>query len=207
MKTANIVLMKKTRESLKGRWGFVVWVFFVFTIIISALTMIPVAGSIISLIISGPFILGLAIFSLSVSRNQEAHLEQIFEGFKHFGQSLVTYLLVAIFVLLWSLLLIIPGIIAAISYSMTFYIMADDRSIRPMDALNKSKKMMYGYKAKFFRLQLRFFLWGLLCLLTLGIGFLWLIPWMQVTIAKFYDEIKDNLSSTTESSVINNSTI
>ncbi|GHT57847.1 hypothetical protein FACS18945_2990 [Bacteroidia bacterium] len=90
----------------------------------------------------------------------------------------------------WSLLLIIPGIIAAISYSMTFYIIADDPAISAMDAINKSKKMMYGYKMKYFCLSLRFLGWALLCILTLGIGFLWLMPYIQVTFAKFYDDLK-----------------
>jgi uncharacterized membrane protein len=90
------------------------------------------------------------------------------------------------------LLLIIPGIIAALSYSMTFFIIADDESIEPMEALKKSKKMMEGYKLKLFYLSIRFFGLALLCILTLGIGFLWLIPYTYVTMAKFYDDIKDN---------------
>jgi uncharacterized membrane protein len=102
-----------------------------------------------------------------------------------------------LFILLWTLLLIIPGIIAAISYSMTFYILADDNSIGAMDAIDKSKKMMDGYKWKYFCLGLRFLGWALLCILTLGIGFLWLMPYMQVSMAKFYDDVKAN-SLTTE---------
>jgi uncharacterized membrane protein len=102
-----------------------------------------------------------------------------------------------LFILLWTLLLIIPGIIAAISYSMTFYILADDNSIGAMDAIDKSKKMMDGYKWKCFCLGLRFLGWALLCILTLGIGFLWLMPYMQVSMAKFYDDVKAN-SLTTE---------
>jgi uncharacterized membrane protein len=97
-----------------------------------------------------------------------------------------------LFIVLWLLLLIIPGIIAAISYSMTFYILADDKSIKPMEAIDKSKKMMDGYKWKYFFLCLRFFGWALLCILTLGIGFLWLIPYINVSIAKFYDDVKEN---------------
>ena len=75
---------------------------------------------------------------------------------------------------------------------MTFYILADDNTIGAMEAINLSKKMMYGYKWKFFGLILRFFGLALLCILTLGIGFLWLIPYINITIAKFYDDIKAN---------------
>jgi len=119
-------------------------------------------------------------------------LEQIFQGFDNFGTAMGAYLLMILFVFLWSLLLIIPGIIAAISYSMTFYILADDSSIGAMDAIDKSKRMMYGYKWKYFGLGIMFFGLSILCILTLGIGFLWLVPYKQVTMAKFYDDVKAN---------------
>lgn len=188
MKTENVILMQKARESLKGKWGLAIGTFVVYILIVATLQAIPIIG----LIASGPLVLGLAIFSLSISRNQDARLEQIFQGFSNFGTSLGAYLLMILFILLWMLLLIIPGIIAAISYSMTFYILADDNSISAMDAINKSKKMMNGYKWKFFCLHLRFLGWALLCLLTLGIGFLWLAPYVQISVAKFYDDVKAN---------------
>jgi uncharacterized membrane protein len=87
-------------------------------------------------------------------------------------------------------LLIVPGIIAAISYSMTFFIIADDRTISPLDAITKSKKMMYGYKWKYFCLCWRFLGWAILCMFTLGIGIFWLVPYVQVSVSKFYDDIK-----------------
>ena len=133
--------------------------------------------------------LGAAIFSLNISRGKEARLEQIFLGFNNFSTALIGYLLLLIYVILWTLLLIIPGIIAALGYSMTFYIIADDPTIKPQDALRKSKTMMNGYKLKLFYLGLRFFLLAILCLLTLGIGFFWLIPYVHVTMAKFYDDV------------------
>jgi uncharacterized membrane protein len=70
--------------------------------------------------------------------------------------------------------------------------LADDNSIKAMEAIDKSKKMMDGYKWKYFCLGLRFLGWALLCILTLGIGFLWLMPYMQVSMAKFYDDVKAN---------------
>ncbi len=197
MKTENVVLMQMARESLKGKWGLAIGTFVVYLLISVVLQMITIVGPIASLIISGPFALGLAVFGLSISRNQDAKLEQIFQGFSNFGTALGAYLLIILFFLLWMILLIIPGIIAAISYSMAFYILADDNSIGAMDAIDKSKKMMDGYKWKYFCLCLRFLGWALLCILTLGIGLLWLMPYMQVTMAKFYDDVKAN-SLTTE---------
>jgi len=192
MKTENVVLMQMARESLKGKWGLAIGTFVVYMLIAGILQMIPIIGPIAPLIISGPLTLGLAVFSLSISRNQEAKLEQIFHGFNNFGTALGAYLLMILFTLLWMLLLIIPGIIATLSYSMTFYIIADDSSIGAMEAIDKSKKMMDGYKWKYFCLGLRFFGWACLCILTLGIGFLWLMPYMQVSMAKFYDDVKAN---------------
>jgi uncharacterized membrane protein len=144
----------------------------------------------LTLIIGGPLALGAAIFSLSISRGKEARLEEIFQGFNNFGTALVTYLLLLLYIFLWTLLLIVPGIIAALGYSLTFYILTDDQSIKPQDALKKSKSMMDGHKEKLFYLWLRFLLLAILCILTLGIGFLWLIPYVHVTMAKFYDDVR-----------------
>ena len=193
MKTENLVLMQMARKSLKDKWGLAIGTFVVYMLIIGAIQttteFFPLVGLLL-LAISGPMALGIAIFSINISRNQDARLEQIFQGFNNFNTSLGAYLLMLLFTFLWTLLLIIPGIIAALSYSMTFYILADDNSIGAMEAINKSKKMMNGYKWKYFCLGLRFIGWSLLCILTLGIGFLWLLPYMQVSMVKFYDDIK-----------------
>jgi uncharacterized membrane protein len=196
MNTDNVTLLRAARESLKGKWGLAILTFLIYTLLtagpgsVESHGSIPRLSSILILIIAGPLALGAAIFSLSISRGKEARLEQIFQGFNNFSTAFISYLLIILYVLLWALLLIIPGIIAALGYSMTFYILADDPLIKPQDALMKSKSMMNGYKLKLFYLGLRFFLLAILCILTLGIGFLWLIPYVHVTIAKFYDDIK-----------------
>ena len=190
MATENLSLMQSARESLAGKWGMAVGATLVYIVIVVGVQEVPKLGPIASLIIGGPFSLGISMFSLNIARGRDAQLEQIFDGFKKFGVALGAYIISLVFVLLWMLLLIVPGIIAALSYSMTFYIIADDDSISGYDAMKKSKQMMDGYKMKYFRMCLRFFGWGLLCILTLGIGFLWLIPYMQVSAAKFYDDIK-----------------
>ena len=191
MKTENPVLMTIARASLKGRWGLAIGSFFVYFLIVAGIQVIPLAGSLISLVIAGPMLLGAMYFTLMISRDQEAKLEDIFKGFNNFGTALGAYLLMLLYIFLWLLLLIIPGIIAIFSYSMTFFILADDPSLGPKEALDKSKQMMDGYKKKYFLLCIRFLGWALLCMLTFGIGFLWLMPYMYVSFAKFYDDIKD----------------
>ena len=190
MTRSNVELMQSARESLTGKWGVAIGTFLIYILIVSVPGSIRPTGSLLSLIVGGPFALVAAIFSLSISRGKEARLEMIFDGFKHFTAALAAYLLMVLYVILWSLLLIVPGIIAALSYSMIFYILADDPTIKAQDVLKQSKAMMDGYKLKLFYLCLRFFLIALLCVLTLGIGFLWLIPYVNVTMAKFYDDIR-----------------
>lgn len=188
--------MKSARESLRGKWGIAVSGFLIYCILSFSLGAIPIIGPIIALIIGGPLTLGLAIFSLAIARRSDVRIELIFEGFQDFSRALVAYLLVAIFILLWLLLLIIPGIIAAFSYALTFYIMADDKSISARDAISKSKKMMNGYKWKLFCLYLRFIGWFILGILSLFIGFLWIGPYLQISVAKFYEDVKANYEAT-----------
>ncbi|MBS1773868.1 MAG: DUF975 family protein [Bacteroidetes bacterium] len=195
MATENRVLMQMARKSLEGKWGLAIGTFLVYTLITSSFGAMQQWG-VLALLIAGPLMLGISIFSLAISRGKDARLEQLFEGFQHYSRALVTYLLMFLYILLWMLLFIIPGIIAALSYSMSFYILADDPSLTPRQAMDKSKAMMNGYKAKLFYLYLRFFPLALLCILTLGIGFLWLVPYMNIATAKFYDDIKDSSITT-----------
>ena len=192
MMKENKELMAEARASLSGNWGLAVGTFLVYIIIVGTLQVIPVIGGVIGLFIAGPMAVGICIFTLSLSRDENARLEQIFEGFKNYGTVLGAYLLMVVFIFLWALLLIIPGIIAGLAYSQTFYILAEDDTIGSMDALRKSKEMMNGYKWKYFCLGLRFIGWALLCVLTVGIGFLWLSPYIQVSYAKFYEDLKKN---------------
>jgi uncharacterized membrane protein len=95
-----------------------------------------------------------------------------------------------LFILLWTLLLIIPGIVAALSYSQTFFILSENPKRGGQDVIRKSKTMMKGNRWKLFCLFWRFFGWCLLGILSLGIGFLWILPYLQTSLARFYDDLK-----------------
>lgn len=192
MKRENYALMEMARDSLRGNWGVAIGTFFVYSLIIGSIQAIPVLGAIVVLVITGPLVLGLMTFTLSLSRRENIKLDQLFQGFNNFGTALGTYLLIGLFTFLWLLLLIIPGIIASLSYSMTFFILADNSSIGPMEAIKKSKEMMNGNKWKLFCLGFRFIGWAILSVFTLGIGVLWLIPYINTSMAKFYDDIRIN---------------
>lgn len=190
MPTGNSILIRKAQDALRGKWVLAIGAFLLYGVLVSSAGALKISGAVISLVIAGPFMLGAAMFSLNIARAQEARVEQLFQGFNNFVAALGAYLLIVLFVSLWSLLLVVPGIIAALSYSLTFYILADEPSLRAYEALRRSKAMMVGYKWKLFGLFFRFFLLALLCILTVGIGFLWLIPFVHVSMAEFYEDIK-----------------
>lgn len=111
-------------------------------------------------------------------------------GFKNYLHNVWGYFLMMVFVLLWSLLLFIPGIIMAFAYAMTPYILVENPEMKAIDAIRKSRSMMKGHKFDLFYLELSFIGWILLCILTLGIGLLWLVPYMETSIAAFYNDLK-----------------
>ena len=188
--TENKILMANARDSLRGFWGLAIGALIIYFLVFCVLGLFPVIGTIATYIIVGPMTVGGVRFTLSVSRREKPEIGQLFSGFDRFGTHLAAYLLQTLFVCLWTLLLIIPGIIAALSYSMTYFIIAEDSSISASEAITKSKKMMKGNKWKLSYLGFRFTGWFLLVMLSFGIGFLWVGPYMYVSYAKFYDDLK-----------------
>jgi len=189
--THNRDLIAMARESLRSHWGLGVGVMLLFQVILQGVSsIVPYMGSIAYLILAGPMSLGLCLVFLSLARRKEASVGQLFNGFNRFGIATGAYLLMTLFILLWSLLFLIPGIIASYAYSMTFFIIADDPSVKVTDAITRSKEMMRGNKWKLFCLYCRFIGWALLCLLTFGIGYLWLAPYMQTAATHFYEDVK-----------------
>jgi len=186
----NSELKLMARQQLKGKRGFPILVCFLFCIITGAPSIIPYIGVIGTLILAGPMTLGKARFFLKFTRCESPSVETLFDGFKFFTSAFVLHLLIVIFTFLWTLLFIVPGIIAALRYSMAFYILNDNPGMSAMAALNQSKEMMEGHKGKLFLLGLSFIGWWILCILTLGIGFLWLTPYVELTMANFYEELK-----------------
>ena len=96
----------------------------------------------------------------------------------------------SLFVSLWTLLLVIPGFVKACAYSQTMYILAEDPSIGPMAAIKQSQEMMKGHKMEYFKLCLSFIGWSILASFTLGILFIWLLPYANTTFANFYRSLK-----------------
>ena len=187
----NNELRRKARKQLQGNWGKPILACFLTFVILAIIAAIPVAGHLAQLLVAGPFMIGLIMYFLRFQRGQATTVEVIFEGFTNYIETLGIYWWVGSWVMLWSLLLVIPGIIKSLSYSMAYYLVADNPTVGIRNALNTSKKITYGYKVKIFLLNLSFIGWGILSVLSLGIGFLWLIPYMQLTSVNLYLELKD----------------
>lgn len=135
------------------------------------------------------FSVGYMWYALRLARRQACGYANLFDGFAEAGRVLLTGILMGVFVFLWSLLLIIPGIIAAYRYRMAFYILFDNPEVGALQAISMSKEMMRGHKLELFVLDLSFIGWLILVPLTLGILGLWVTPYMTATEANFYDSL------------------
>ena len=138
----------------------------------------------------GSFVgVGYAKFNLNLVDKKNAAFENLFEFFSHWKTTTITRLLRALYTFLWSLLFIIPGIVAGFSYAMTDYILAEDPELTADEAISQSKSIMMGNKWRFFCLQFSFIGWDILATLAFGIGHLWLTPYKQAAYAAFYREV------------------
>lgn len=137
-----------------------------------------------------PLSWGYGVLWLALARNENVDYGMLFDGFKDYLRIFLTLLLVQIYTILWMLLLIIPGIVKSYSYSMTSFILKDNPEMKYDAAINESMRMMQGHKMKLFLLDLSFIGWFFLSILTLGIGFLFLQPYMSTAHAHFYEDLK-----------------
>jgi uncharacterized membrane protein len=201
----NAIYMEHARNQLKGNWKSAVLITLVYMAISLLASSIPRIGGIVNLAISGPILVGYYTFFLALRRGEILKIEVLFNYFNQFGRIFIAYLLMIIYIILWSLLLIVPGIIAALGYSQLFFILSEDSTINSTAALRKSKEMMRGHKMQLFYLCCRFIGWGILGLLTAGIGFLWILPYVMTSMANFHEDLKatggQNTGSTAAASV------
>ena len=178
---------KAAWAKLSGNWTTVVVSYLLYVVLMSVLSSTGIG----SLIFSGVLSVGMMVILLQISRYGTSKIESLFDGFrKGLGNNIVAGILVGVFTFLWSLLFIIPGIVKSYSYSMTFYILADNPDMSPTDAINESRRMMDGNKWRLFCLDLSFIGWYLLSFLTLGILLFWVDPYQMMARAEFYESIK-----------------
>ena len=180
----------KAWAACKGNWGVAILSIIIVGIISGICGVIPAVGSLITLVITGPLMLGLVVLFSKLIKGEKAEIVDLFDGFKNFVNSFLLYILNSVFTLLWSLLFVIPGIVMSYAYSMSFYILKDNPELSANEARKQSIEMMRGNKWRLFCLDFSFIGWSLLSILTFGILMLWVTPVMQASHAAFYESLK-----------------
>ena len=208
----NSELRAQARERLEGQWGTFVLMTFLMLVIQTILQIPGYIGSLLEILspenvlaslsfsnisnilslLALPLSWGLTVSLLRNHREESVDLENLFDGFRggRYTRVFCALFLVNLFTFLWALLLIIPGIIKAFSYALTPYILLDEPELTAKQAITRSCEIMQGRRWKLFCLYLSFIGWGILSLLTFGIGFLWLAPYMNASIAAFYEDAR-----------------
>jgi uncharacterized membrane protein len=191
------LLRAEARRLLTGKWNACA----LMTLIVAALsgTVGIVFGnrgpfsfmaSPLSLLVGAPLNLGVTAIYLKLHDGKGFEYEEIFQGFRDFTRAVVASLLISLYVMLWSLLLIVPGIIAALGYGMTYFILVENPGMPATEAMRQSKRMMNGHKTELLMLGLSFIGWFVLSVLTGGIGFFWLVPYASMSFTIFYRQIQ-----------------
>lgn len=154
------------------------------------LLVIILAVTVVYFVLGSVVRAGYCKFNLDlVDGKKEPEIGTLFSHFSSWKNLALEQLLETLYVVLWTLLFIIPGFVAGLNYAMTGYILAENPQLSPREAIARSKEMMRGNRWRLICLHFSFFGWALLCALTLGIGNLWLTPYMYGAEAAFYREI------------------
>jgi uncharacterized membrane protein len=174
------------RESLKDNWGIAIGAMLLYMLVTYILGATGIGSFFLGFIVAGYYAV-----NLNLIRTKTAKIEDLFSGCKNFVTNFVAYLLMQVFIALWSLLFFIPGIVKSYSYAMTMYILNDHPEMSASEAITESRKMMNGHKAELFVLHLSFLGWIILSSFTFGILLLYVMPYMQATSAAFYEKLKE----------------
>ena len=142
------------------------------------------------LLACAPLTWGFGVMFLDFIRGGELKVGKLFDGYKDCIRIGIAFFLYFLVVLVGVIFFIVPGIIFAMMFAQVPYILRDDENIGVIDALKKSANMMKGHKMQLFLLYLSFIGWAILAILTLGIGYLFLFPYMYTTVAHYYEDLK-----------------
>jgi uncharacterized membrane protein len=183
-------LKSSAKEQIKGKIGILFLISLLASLIAGAVSAVPLVGTIAGMLLSGAFSLAMIQIYMNLGYGRRPEVGDLFSQMRNILPAFCTQFLVGLFTFLWSLLLFVPGIIMGCAYSQAMYILADDPGIGPMEAIRRSKEMMEGHKMEYFVLCLSFYGWALLGAFTLGILYIWLIPYMQATLTNYYKYLK-----------------
>ena len=186
-----VELKSAAKEQIKGKIGLLFIVFIIVAAITAACGAVPVVGWFASIIVSPAFQISLCMMYLSLTKGEEISVGDIFKGFNVTGKAIWLSIITAVYTFLWTLLLIVPGIVKSFAYAMAPYILADEPELTASEALAKSQRIMNGHKFDLFVLDLSFIGWALLGTITFGIALIYVVPYRSATIANFYNSIKE----------------
>ena len=190
--------------SLKDKWmdaAIVALVYFVisegidFAVSSFLATETGVVFQLIWLLACAPLTWAFGVMFLDFIRGNELKVGKLFDGYKDCIRIGIAFFLYFLVVLVGVIFFIVPGIIFAMMFAQVPYILRDDENIGVIDALKKSANMMKGHKIQLFLLYLSFIGWAILAILTLGIGYLFLFPYMYTTVAHYYEDLKSESNS------------
>lgn len=189
-------------NSLSGNWGSAVvftLVYFVIACIAGVIDgALTLGSSVVTILLTAPVTYSYNIMFLDNQRSGKAFdVQALFEGYNDYLRITGTYLLMCVYIFLWTLLLVVPGIIKSISYSQTLYVLRDEPSLTYNGAIERSMAMMEGHKMDYFLLILSFIGWYILGIISLGIGFLWINPYVSRTMAIYYEDLKSEYENKT----------
>ncbi len=187
-----VELKNLAKQQIKGNIGVLFLMMLVIAGVSALANLIPVVGSLATVLVITPaFGIAIVIVYLKLAQGINPDLKELFAHFDKFWGAFKVTFFTGLFTALWSLLLVIPGIIKAYSYSMSMYILAENPEIGALEAINRSKAMMNGHKMELFVLELSFIGWYLLVAVTFGIAGIWVVPYMSMTVTNFYNNIKN----------------
>lgn len=186
-----VTLKETAKQQMRAQRGTAILISLVF-LIIASIQAVPYVTTIISIFLLLNISLGVSNAYLKIWRGENTDVGDIFSiGFENYGRYLGGMFLVRLYTILWTLLFIIPGIIKSFSYALTPYILREMPDLSVDQAIKLSSRMMDGHKMELFVLNLSFIGWALLGTLTFGIlTVVYVSPYMSITVAGFYDEIK-----------------
>lgn len=201
----NQIYKNRALASLEGRWSTAAIATIIYLVIsmgISWSITVPMGDNMVmSYSTSGLWTLiclplgwGFCIYFLRLIRNQDLDYGHLFDGYKDFLRIFLTEFLVYIAISIGFCLFVIPGFVLTAGLLMTGFILKDDKEIRYIDAMMKSWEMTKGHKVELVGLFLSFLGWMILCVATLGVGLILLYPYMQTTLAHYYEDLKKEKS-------------
>lgn len=210
----NSEIRRAALRQLDGHWGELVLITLLYVVIMSFLQSplqigqllidektalyLPyvgfplLLGGAVLMLLALPLQWGLQMCYLERYREQPSDVSRLFSGYNDFFRIFSTLFLQQLYICLWTFLFIVPGVVKSLSYALVPYILRDRPELSRSGAIRLSREMMSGYKGRLFLLWLSFLGWAVLAVFTCGIGFLWLEPYIGVSMAAFYEDVKQS---------------